>query len=77
MQSIALASAERKELIVGMKRERKPSRRLRMHIVLLAADGYRPARIARVLYCSRTSLLFAHHRLRGYLSFRKGGTGGF
>ena len=56
MQSIALASAERKELIVGMKRERKPSRRLRMHIVLLVADGYRPARIARVLYCSRTTV---------------------
>jgi transposase len=59
MQSIALTSAERKELIVGMKRERKPSRRLRMHIVLLASDGHRPARIARALYW------FAHHRLRG------------
>ena len=56
MQSIALTPQERKELVVRMKRERKPSRRLRMHIVLLAADGHRPARIARVLYCSRTTV---------------------
>jgi transposase len=56
MESIALTPKERKDLIVGMKRERKPSRRLRMHIVLLAADGHRPAQIARVLYCSRTTV---------------------
>ena len=31
MQSIALLSEEHKELIVRMKRQRKPSRRLRMH----------------------------------------------
>ncbi len=55
MESITLATQERKDLILGMKRESKPSRRLRMHIVLLAADGHRPARIARVLYCSRTT----------------------
>jgi len=62
MQSITLTSAERKELIVGMKREIKPSRRLRMHIVLLASDGHRPARIARVLYCSRTTVYAVAYR---------------
>ena len=62
MQSITLTSAERKEFIVGMKRERKPSRRLRMHIVLLASDGHRPARIARVLYCSRTTVYAVAYR---------------
>ena len=56
MQSITLTPEERKDLIVGMKRERKPSRRLRMHIVLLAADGHRPTHIAGVLYCSRTTV---------------------
>ncbi|ABG04849.1 hypothetical protein Rxyl_1901 [Rubrobacter xylanophilus DSM 9941] len=57
MQSIALTPKERKNLVARMKRERKPSRRLRMHIVfLLAADGHRPTRIARVLYCSCTTV---------------------
>jgi transposase len=56
MESITLTSKEHKDLIVRMKRERKPSRRLRMHIVLLAADGHRPTRVARVLYCSRTTV---------------------
>jgi putative transposase len=56
MQSITLGSNERKDLIREMKRERKPSRRLRMHIVLLASDGYSPVRIARVLFCSRTTI---------------------
>jgi transposase len=56
MESIALAAQERKTLIRQMKRETKPSRRLRMHIVLLRADGYSPSQIARVLYCSRTTI---------------------
>lgn len=56
MQSIALLSEERKDLIRLMKRERKPSRRLRMHIVVLASDGYSPTQISRVLFCSRTTL---------------------
>jgi putative transposase len=56
MQSITLTPKERKDLIVRMKRERKPSRRLRMHIVLLAADSHRPTHIASVLYCSRTTV---------------------
>jgi putative transposase len=56
MQSIALLSKERKELIRLMKRERKPSSRLRMHIVLLVADGYSPTHISRVLFCSRTTV---------------------
>ena len=54
-KSITLAPKERKTLIRRMKRERKPSRRLRMHIVVLVADGYSPTRIARVLFCSRTT----------------------
>ena len=56
MQSITLSSKERKDLIRLMKRERKPSSRLRMHIVLLAADGYSPTHICRVLFCSRTTV---------------------
>ena len=56
MQSITLTPKERKDLICRMKRERKPSRRLRMHIALLAADGHHPTSIARVLYCSRTTV---------------------
>jgi transposase len=56
MESIAIASAERKDLISLMKRESKPSRRLRMHIILLAADGRSPTEISRVLFCSRTTV---------------------
>jgi putative transposase len=62
MQSITLAPQERKDLIVGMKRESKPSRRLRMHIVLLVSDGYRPTQIARVLFCSRTTVYAVAYR---------------
>ena len=51
MQSIALLSKERKERILRMKRERKPSRRLRMHIVLL--------------FCSRTTVYAVAHRFVG------------
>lgn len=56
MQSIAITSEERKDLIREMKRESKPSRRLRMHIVLLTCDGYSPTEIGRILFCSRTSV---------------------
>jgi DNA-binding MarR family transcriptional regulator len=56
MEGITIAPAERKDLIVGMKRESRPSRRLRMYIVLLASEGYSATEIARVLYCSRTTL---------------------
>ncbi len=56
MQSIALLPEERKELIHLMKRERKPSRRLRMHVVLLATDGHSPTHVSRVLFCSRTTV---------------------
>jgi putative transposase len=55
MESITIAPKERKDLILMMRRERKPSRRLRMHIVLLASEGYSATKIARVLYCSRTT----------------------
>ena len=56
MQSIIIASSGRKALIQKMKRERRPSRRLRMHIVLLYADGRSPTEISRVLFCSRTTV---------------------
>jgi putative transposase len=56
MQSIAITPAERKDLILRMKREMKPSRRLRMHIVLLASEGYSPTEISRALFCSRTTV---------------------
>lgn len=70
MQSITLTPKERKNLICRVKRERKPSRRLRMHIVLLAADGHRPTQIARVLYCLRTTVYAIVGRFGG------GGRGG-
>ncbi len=56
MQSIILAPQQRKDLIRQMKRETKPSRRLRMHIALLAADGFSPTPISGALYCSRTTV---------------------
>jgi transposase len=56
MQSIVITSSERKDLIREMKRERQPSRRLRLHIVLLASEGLSPTEIARVLFCSRTTV---------------------
>jgi len=56
MHSITITPSERKDLIQKMKRERQPSRRLRMHIVLLASDGLSPTEIARVLFCSRTTV---------------------
>lgn len=78
MTSIALAPQQRQMLIRQMKRETQPSRRLRLHIVLLVADGYSPSTIARVLYCSRTTVYaitqrfvhegtaaFADHQPRG------------
>ena len=56
MQSIVIVPKERKDLIRKMKRESKPSRRLRMHITLLAAEGRSPTEIARTLFCSRTTV---------------------
>ena len=56
MESITIAPRERKDLVRRMKRERKPSRRLRMHIVLLASEGYSATKIAQTLFCSRTTV---------------------
>ena len=56
MESITISPQEGKDLIRQMKRESKPSRRLRMHIVLLAAEGYSATKIARTLFCSRTTV---------------------
>jgi transposase len=56
MRSIVLTPPQRQVFIRQMKRETKPSRRLRMHIILLCADGHSPSQIARVLYCSRTTV---------------------
>jgi transposase len=69
MQSITIAPEERKDLIQEMKRETKPSRRLRMHIVLLASEGLSPTEIARVLFCSRTTVYAVVYR-----SLREGRT---
>ena len=63
MESISLTPQQRKDLIIEMKRERKPSRRLRMHIVLLTSDGRSPTEIARVLFCSRTTVYAMASRL--------------
>jgi hypothetical protein len=52
MESITIAPEVRKGLIIEMKREVKPSRRLRMHIALLASDGRSPTEISRALFCS-------------------------
>ena len=63
MTSINLNQQERKDLIRQMKRETRPCRRLRMHIVLLVADDkLKPAQIAAVLYCSRTTVYAVAHR---------------
>jgi transposase len=56
MQNITIAPQQRKSLIIEMKREVKPSRRLRMHIALLASDGLSPTEISRTLFCSRTTV---------------------
>jgi len=59
MQSIVITSSERKDLIREMKRERRLSRRLRMHIVLLASDGLSPTEVARVLFSSSRTTVYA------------------
>jgi putative transposase len=78
MQSIAITSSERKDLIREMKRERQPSRRLRLHIVLLASDGLSPTEIARVLFCSRTTVYavaarFVRQKRAAFLDRRRRG----
>ncbi len=65
MENITIAPQERKSLITEMKRERKPSRRLRMHIALLASDGLSAAEISRLLFCSRTTVYAVVHRFSG------------
>ena len=46
MENIPIVPQERECLISEMKREMKPSRRLRMHITLLASDGRSPTEIS-------------------------------
>ena len=65
MENITIAPEERESLITEMKRERKPSRRLRMHIALLASDGLSPTEIACVLFCSRTTVYAVASRFNG------------
>jgi hypothetical protein len=65
MENITIAPEERESLITEMKRERKPSRRLRMHIALLASDALSPTEIARVLFCSRTTVYAVASRFNG------------
>jgi putative transposase len=56
MENITIAPQLRKSFIIEMKRETRPSRRLRMHIALLASEGLSPTEIARLLFCSRTTV---------------------
>ena len=65
MENITITPQVRKDLIIEMKREAKPSRRLRMHIALLASDGRSPTEIARVLFCSRTTVYAVVSRFVG------------
>jgi hypothetical protein len=65
MENITIAPQVRKSLIIEMKREAKLSRRLRMHIALLASDGGSPTEIARVLFCSRTTVYAVVSRFVG------------
>ena len=65
MQNITITPSERKRLIAEMKRERKPSRRLRMHIALLASDGLSATEISRALFCSRTTVYAVASRFVG------------
>ena len=62
MEGISLAAEERKAFIRKMRLERKSSRCLRMHIILLTADGHSPSQIACTLYCSRTTIYAAVRR---------------
>lgn len=66
MQNITIATSERETLIIEMKRETKPSRRLRMHIALLASDGLSPTEISRALFCSRTTVYAVVSRFLRY-----------
>jgi putative transposase len=65
MENITLAPQVRKSLITEMKREAKPSRRLRMHIALLASGGLSATEISRVLFCSRTTVYAVVSRFVG------------
>jgi Winged helix-turn helix len=65
MENITIAPQVRKSFITEMKRETKPSRRLRMHIILLASEGRSPTEISRVLFCSRTTVYAVVGRFAG------------
>jgi hypothetical protein len=56
VENITIVPQIRKNFITEMKRETKPSRRLRMHIILLASEGRSPTEISRTLFCSRTTV---------------------
>jgi len=56
MERIIITPEERKDFIQRMKCDQRPSRKLRMHIVLLTANGRSPTEIARTLFCSRTTV---------------------
>jgi transposase len=65
VENIIIAPQVRKGLITEMKRETKPSRRLRMHIILLASEGRSPTEISRMLFCSRTTVYAVVGRFAG------------
>jgi len=65
VENITIAPSLRKSFITEMKRETKPSRRLRMHIILLASEDRSPTEISRVLFCSRTTVYAVVARFAG------------
>jgi transposase len=65
VENITIAPQVRKSFITELKRETKPSRRLRMHIMLLASEGRSPTEISRVLFCSRTTVYAVVGRFAG------------
>jgi Homeodomain-like domain len=66
IDSITLTQQQRKDLIRVIKRETKPSRRLRMHIALIASEGFSATQISLVLCCSRTTVDQNRRMSKGY-----------
>jgi putative transposase len=80
--SISLTPAERNALLDSYRAHPDPAVRLRCHIILLLAAGYRWALITAVLFCSSQTVArwqrrFARGRLDALLGQRRGRTPGF
>jgi len=75
--SIHLKASERKTLLEYYRKSTDPSLRLRVHILLLLADGQPWSRIAAMLYTSSSTIRrwkdrFQRKRLEGVLESRRG-----